>query len=222
MFNSDAEARLAERLVPNLATSSTVGVGIEPRGSRESRRRKRDGAPSLLYVGRREPDKNTPALIDYFARYKSRRPGNLKMNFVGAGDPLPERDDMSEIEPDWSSDDMYRDSTVFVHPGINESFSIVLMQAWLQERPALVHADCAVTREHCERSNGGLWFRSYPEFEEILDRLLRSPELCAALGRNGRSYVEREYSWEAVLRRFDTAMARIREGRVETVAHETP
>jgi glycosyltransferase involved in cell wall biosynthesis len=164
---------------------------------------------TLLYVGRREPDKNTPQLIDYFIRYKTRHPGDLRLTFVGAGDPLPRRNDLIETEPDWSSDAMYRDADVFCHPSINESFSIVLMQAWLAELPAIVHGDCAVTREHCERSNGGLWFRSYVEFEELLDRLLASPALRSQLGRNGRAYVEREYSWDAVLRRFDSAMEQI-------------
>ncbi len=212
IFNSDAEARLAHRLVPTLAPGATVGVGIERRSDvtrpPSRRKRKQDTSLSLLYVGRREVHKNFPLVLEYFMRYKTRRPGDLRLVLAGgAGDPFPEREDIVEVVPDWDSLDFFGDATIFCHPGVNESFSIVLLQAWLMERPAVVHAECEVTREHCERANGGLWFRSYPEFETICDRLLASPELRAQLGSNGRAYVEREYSWDAVLRRLDDALA---------------
>jgi glycosyltransferase involved in cell wall biosynthesis len=214
IFNSDAEARLAKRLVPALAPSATVGVGIERRATSPSvqqrRKRRPDAAPSLLYVGRREVHKNFPLMLDHFIRYKARRAGDLRLVLAGgAGDPFPEREDIVEVTPDWDTLDFFADATIFCHPGVNESFSIVLLQAWLMGRPALVHAECEVTREHCERANGGLWFRTYADFETIIDRLLASPELRAQLGRNGRAYVEREYSWDAVLRRFDDALGRL-------------
>jgi glycosyltransferase involved in cell wall biosynthesis len=222
LFNSDAEAKLARRIAPNLAPWTTVGVGVEPRPATRTGPKK-GSPPSVLYVGRREPDKNYPTMLAFFTRYKQRRPGDLRLVFAGSGDPLPQRSDIVEVEPDWDTSDFYRDATIFCHPGLNESLSIVLLQAWLSERPAVVHADCEVTREHCERSNGGLWFRSYPEFEEILDRLLASPELCAQLGRNGRAYVEREYTWDVVLRRFDDAIESFltKDHFVAPVAHET-
>jgi glycosyltransferase involved in cell wall biosynthesis len=47
---------------------------------------------------------------------------------------------------------------------------------------------------------------NYAEFEAILDRLVESPPLRSVLGANGRAYVEREYSWPAVLDRFDKAV----------------
>jgi len=210
IFNSDAEARLARRLVPTLAPWATVGVGVERNEEPAPKGRRRPSAPSILYVGRREVHKNYPLMVEYFTRYKARRPSDLQLVFAGgAGGPLPERDDVAYVEPDWGTLDVYRDATIFCHPGVNESFSIVLLQAWLAETPAIVHAECDPTREHCERSNGGLWFRSYPEFETILDRLLASPDLCAKLGANGRAYVEREFSWDAVLKRFDAAIERL-------------
>lgn len=212
MFNTMAEVRLAERLAGSLAPWSVVGVGFDPPAEvRPQRRRRRSRPePSLLYVGRRETGKNSPLLIDYFCMYKNRRPGDLVLAFVGSGDRLPPRRDIIEVQTDWSSHaDVYRPATIFCLPSVNESLSIVLLQAWLYgERPALVHGACAVTREHCERSNGGLWFNTYADFEEAVDRMLASEELRAALGRNGRAYVEREYSWEAVLGRLEESLTR--------------
>lgn len=212
LFNTEAEASLANRLVTSLAPWGVVGVGFDPPTDVLPRKRKRlkIPGPSILYLGRREPGKNTPLLIEYFFRYRERRPDPLVLAFAGAGDPVPARADVVEVKPDWASPyDVYRAATLVCHPSTNESLSIGLLQGWLAGLPALVNGSCAVTRNHCEGSNGGLWFTSYAEFEEVLDRMLRSVELRQALAGNGRAYVEREYSWPAVLDRFHTAMRRI-------------
>jgi glycosyltransferase involved in cell wall biosynthesis len=89
-------------------------------------------------------------------------------------------------------------ATVFCHPSLYESLSIVALESWLAGTPVLVHARCAVLRYQCERSRGGLWFRAYPEFEEALSLLLDRPDLCRTLADQGRAYVVKEYSWEAI------------------------
>ncbi len=207
LFNTSAEAALARRIIGRLAPWGIVGVGLPPRqGGRRFRRRKLP-EPSILYVGRRESGKNTPLLIDYFVRYKRRRNTSLVLAFAGSGDPVPDRPDMVETKLDWRRPlDVFASANIACQPSINESLSIVLLESWQAERPALVHGSCDVTREHCERSNGGLWFSTYAEFEAVVDRLLGSEELRHALARNGRAYVEREYSWPAVLDRFHTSM----------------
>lgn len=212
LFNTGAEAALAGEIVPSLAPWGIVAVGFDPSEAAPRRRgRVRLPQPSIVYVGRRESGKNTPLLIDYFVRYRRRRSNPLYLAFAGAGDPIPARTDIIEIKRNWKLPpyDVFSAATISCQPSINESLSIVLLQSWLTERPALVHGACAVTKEHCERSNGGLWFTSYAEFEEVLDRLLGSRELRQALGRNGRSYVENEYSWDAVVDRFDAGIAHI-------------
>lgn len=211
LFNAYPEADLAERVAGAApARWAIVGVGFEADtgadGNAFRRKHGLDG-PFLLSVGRREGGKNLPLLIDHFVRYKARRPGNLRLVQAGSGDfRLPRRPDVVDFKPDWTERDaMYRACTVFCQPSVNESLSIVMMQAWLAERPVLVHAGGAVTRDHCERSNGGLWFGSYAEFEAVVDRLLDDAALRRALGRNGKSYVDERYSWDAVLGRFHAA-----------------
>ncbi|NCC50396.1 MAG: glycosyltransferase, partial [Spartobacteria bacterium] len=93
-------------------------------------------------------------------------------------------------------------AAVFCHPSTNESFGIVLLEAWLAGTPALVHARGEVLSWHCRQSGGGLWFRSYPDFEEELRLLLENRALRDELGRAGQAYVRAMYAWEQVEERL--------------------
>jgi len=104
--------------------------------------------------------------------------------------------------------DAFAAASVFCQPSLNESLSIVLMEAWLAETPALVNARCPVTVGHCMKSHGGLFFDNYYEFEEMLTLLLRNPSLAAGLGKNGAAYVRKEYNWDAVIQRFENGLAK--------------
>jgi glycosyltransferase involved in cell wall biosynthesis len=80
------------------------------------------------------------------------------------------------------------------------------MESWLAGRPALVHADCAVTRGHVERAKGGLWFRTYDEFVGVIEWLRGNAALAAQMGQNGRRYVLENYTWDAVASRFEAIL----------------
>ena len=45
---------------------------------------------------------------------------------------------------------------------------ITQVSQWLQQRPVLVHDDCAVTREHVVRSQGGWTFSDFESFAAAL------------------------------------------------------
>jgi glycosyltransferase involved in cell wall biosynthesis len=104
-------------------------------------------------------------------------------------------------EPDkW---DIVHDALVAVSPSALESFSLVVIEAWVERVAVLVNGSCGPTREHCERSGGGLWFTSYPEFEAVLDRLVSDSELRATLGGRGRAFVDRHFRWPVLVARYD-------------------
>ena len=214
MFNTPPEAEFAKSLSPEMSRWSIVALGFDtsPGIDAETFRRKmRVNGPTLLYVGRREAGKNFPGLIDCFVRYKERVDNDLSLIVVGSGEiPVPRHKAIKEMKIDWSSerDAMYKAATILCQPSTNESLSIVLMQAWLAERPALVHGMGTVSRYHCEQSNAGLWYMTYGEFEEILNLLLANEDLRHALGKRGRAYVEKEYSWNVVLERFHESLGR--------------
>jgi glycosyltransferase involved in cell wall biosynthesis len=221
MFNTTPEAEIGKRLAPKLAPWGIVGLGFD-NGSHDDPDRFREKhkltRPFLLYVGRREGGKNLPQLFDYFMRHKDRRKHDVVLAVAGSGEiPLPASDSVIGLKIDWTQerDSLYRAALAVCQPSINESLSIVLMQAWMAERPVIVHGQGEVTKFHCQQSNGGLWYSDYGEFEEVLDLMISDSDLRTTLGRNGRNYVEREYSWEAVLERFNSTASRLMESRAE-------
>jgi glycosyltransferase involved in cell wall biosynthesis len=98
--------------------------------------------------------------------------------------------------------DAYAAAVALCLPSLYESFSIVIMESWLQETPVIVSKACAVTRDHCEDSSGGFAVASAEEFGEAVVRLLADPGLRSRMGAAGRDYVRRNYAPETVTRRF--------------------
>lgn len=213
MFNTEPERALAQRIQPQLVRSDIVGLGWDPAGpASPADFRDKYGISDdfIVFVGRLESDKNVPEMIDHFVRYKERHPGDLTLVLAGGGSVRPpERPDVRVVSLDWADrDGMLRAARVLIQPSVKESLSIVMMQAWLCELPVLVDARGEVPRDQCLRANGGLWYRSYLEFEAMLERLLEDRQLAATLGRQGRRYVETELSWPAVLGRFEETVGR--------------
>ena len=94
--------------------------------------------------------------------------------------------------------DAYAAATVFCLPSVNESFSIVIMESWLNDTPVLVNNKCAVTKECCLESNGGLYFNDFAEFEECVKFFLNNNEISQKLGQNGRNYVLENFNWNKI------------------------
>jgi glycosyltransferase involved in cell wall biosynthesis len=93
-------------------------------------------------------------------------------------------------------------------PSPFESLSVIVLEAWKLGVPVLANARCKVLAGQCLRSNGGLFYHGYAEFAESLRLLLEQDELAASLGRQGRAYVEREYSWETIDAKLEALLAR--------------
>lgn len=210
VFNAAAEQRFArERFDIPAERCHTVGLGMATDIEGNADRFRHDTGisdPFLLYVGRRDTTKNVHTLIRYFLTYKQRHPGPLKLALVGPA-PLPMAGSHPEIldlgfVPSQQKYDAIRAAAVLCQPSLHESFSYVIMEAWLCHTPCLVHADCAVTHDHVLAANGGLAFRSQPEFDVMLSRLLEDQPLAAALAEQGRAYVLANYAWPRIVKRF--------------------
>jgi glycosyltransferase involved in cell wall biosynthesis len=220
VFNTAPEARLAETLF-GLAQrpAGVVGLGFDlPPPTEPAAFRRRHGltGPIVLYLGRKETGKNVPMLIHYFQRYRETRRSDVTLVLAGDGPVTAPRGapgirDLGYLEPGDKAA-AYAAATVVCQPSVNESFSIVLMEAWVAERPVLVHARCPVTTEHVMRSSGGLPFADYFEFAEALTLLLEDEACRRKLGAQGRRYVATEFAWPAVMARFRAVLGRLAAG----------
>ena len=99
-------------------------------------------------------------------------------------------------------------STIAVAPSPFESFCIAAMESWTHKLPLLANGSCDVTVGHCARSDGGLWYANYSEFQQTLRLLLSDEKLRSTLGEQGRSYVEANYRWPVVEERWRAAIER--------------
>jgi glycosyltransferase involved in cell wall biosynthesis len=157
--------------------------------------------PYIVYAGRIEEAKNIPELIEFFLRYKKDNPSNLKLVLIGERSiHLPNHRDIIYLGNLSEGDRLSVISTakILIQPSKYESFSLVLLEAWSQKVPVLVNGNCSVLKGHVLRSNGGLYYRDYLEFVEVLDLLIYDKELRDKLGENGYAYVKQNYSWEKI------------------------
>ncbi|MDQ1532759.1 MAG: hypothetical protein QOF28_520 [Actinomycetota bacterium] len=210
VFQADAERRLCERrFAIGARRAITLGLGVDAAPGSASDAREAVGLgdrPYLLCLGRMDDGKGVRLLYDWFTAYKARRPGPLTLVYAGpVVHPVPPHPDVvvaGQVDDPvrWG---LLRGAETLVNPSANESFSLVLLEAWVAGTPAVVNGRCAVTREHCERSGGGLWFDTYAQFETVIDRLVADDGLRDALAARGAAYVERFYRWPALVERYE-------------------
>ncbi len=212
IFHVNAEKELADKLypAPNGQLRPIFGEGVDTnwQGDAARFRAKYDiGGDFVLYVGKKDTGKNIPLLLEYWTQYTREVEQPPKLLLAGAGDlHLSSHLSKSVIDlgfiPNQDKYDAYTAAAIFCNPSLNESFSIVLMEAWLAETPALVHAHCDVTRTLCRQTNGGLYFANYPEFAGALTFLLDKPQLRKKMGTLGRRHVLANYRWEIIIAKY--------------------
>lgn len=161
--------------------------------------------PYVVSVGRVDDHKGSTMLAAFFRAYKARHPGPLALALVGpVVSRIPPHPDVVVAGPLDEADkwDVVGGALASVSPSALESFSLVVLEAWARSVPVLVNATCGPTREHAERSGGGLWFESFAEFDAVLDRLVADRALRRALGTRGRAYLDAHYQWPVLIRRY--------------------
>jgi glycosyltransferase involved in cell wall biosynthesis len=179
------------------------------------RRRHRLHGPVALYGGRIDPGKGCEELIEYFSSYV-KEGGDATLALMGVKMmALPEEPFIrfAGLLSDSERMQALEAATVVICPSPYESLSLLALEALSVGTPVLVNARSAVLVEHCVRSNGGLWYADRNEFIECLSLLMGDPRLRAALGRNGRDYVRRNYRWDVVLGKYERIFAKVRNAR---------
>ena len=212
VFQTWGERALVQRLFPVAQVPQVVvGLGYEEPdpalgpGTPPGELTGIGGRPYLLSLGRVDGFKGTTMLGAFFAAYKKRHPGPLALVLAGPVTAHPPAHPDVVVTGAVDEADKWallRGATAFVQPSPHEAFSIVLMEAWSEGLAVVVNGRCAATREHCERSGGGLWFESYAEFEAVVDRVVADEQLRRALGDAGRAFVAANFRWPTIIDRY--------------------
>ncbi|MDF3822177.1 glycosyltransferase family 4 protein [Leptospira sp. 96542] len=157
----------------------------------------------LVSIGRIEPAKGYPELFEYYSDWKKNVPDpNIKLICIGSLFSM-KPDPRDDIEFTGFLDEetklkILSESAVLINPSPFESFSISIMEAWLSELPVLVNAKSLVMRGHCIRSQGGLYYNDSILFKRTLEYLLKDSKMRTQLGKNGKRYVELNFSKQMI------------------------
>jgi glycosyltransferase involved in cell wall biosynthesis len=216
-YNSYAEQALVERTFPigHLPASVIGATVVEGSGDPDQARAVLGLAPGerfVVCVGRVERAKGSHVLAELWRLYRQRRPAAPRLVLVGpVHEELVGDDDVvvAGRQPEAVKWGALQGCEFAITPSAWESFSLVVLEAWLAGAAVVVNRRCAATLEHCQRSRGGLAFFDYADFEVVCDRLLGDRPLRERLVANGRSYTHRVFNWDAIVDRYETLADRV-------------
>jgi glycosyltransferase involved in cell wall biosynthesis len=229
MYNSFEERALIQGVSGNTEVPGVVvGVGSEiPEQTSAARfRRKFDFRDRFaIYIGRIDENKGCAELFDFFQRYS--RAVADGMHLVLIGNPIIPIPDHPRIHHlgfvnDQDKFDALSAAELLIMPSYLESLSMVALEAWALGKPVLANGKCDVLRGQCVRSNGGLYYESFAEFLETLRAIDLGPALASALGRNGREYFAKHYSWPIIERKYLDMLERLRGEAAKTDMEPIP
>ena len=211
VFQTRSERRLVQARF-DVATTPQVLVGLgvqeETTGDGDAVRRAfglQEDTPYLICIGRVDEQKGTTMLSRFFRAYKERHGGQLRLVLVGQVVDQPEPFDdvvVTGLVDEATKWELLRGARALVSPSPFEAFSLAVVEAFTAGVPVLVNAVCGATREHCEHSGGGLWFGGFEEFEAGVGLLTTDEAVREKMRRNGRHYVETNYTWPVILERY--------------------
>jgi glycosyltransferase involved in cell wall biosynthesis len=215
LFLSEGEQQLAYRLYgPGIIPKSIfVGAGVESISlSGNAKTNGEHPQKYVLYLGRKDPGKNVPLLLRAFTRFRAVRPNSpLALVLAGPGPKteaaIPQIIDAGAVTNE-KKDALLRHCSALVQPSQNESFSRVMMEAWLSGKPVAVHRRCDATAIPVKKAQGGWIAGSEDEWANLFVELDRAPEpQLRQLGENGRRYAAIAADWEMIMERYEAALA---------------
>lgn len=217
IFLTDEEKALVQGLFDCADIPCEVmGTGVDiPEEPDETAFREKFGINDdyIIYVGRIDEGKDCPMLFRYFTEYKKRRPDNpLKLVLMGKQVcDIPDHKDIISLGF-VSEEDKFSGisgAKCLVLPSKFESLSISVLEAMSLSVPVIVNGVCEVLKGHCIKSNGGLYYMNYFEFEGILDYIFSHDKEYALMRKNAQDYIEKNYRWDVIMRKFREVINRI-------------
>lgn len=154
----------------------------------------------LLYIGRIDPSKGCDSLFAFFLKRRVARKNPAKLLLFGNATMLiPDHADIISLgfineQDKW---DGLAACDALVMPSPYESLSMVLLEAWSVAKPVIVNGHCKVLVGQCQRSNGGIWYESFSQFDQCLD-IIQNGFYSSVIGKQGWRFVRKNYSWDSI------------------------
>ncbi len=212
-----AIAYYGRKIGRKIIEAPVIGIPIEVPGDLESKSvlasKYKLPEKYFVYVGRKELGKNVGLLTEWYQKYIDGLNNDSAMVpplvFIGGGEANLVPADKNYIDLGYISEqDKYSliaNATALINLSLNESFSFVMMEAWLCNTPVIVHYNCEVTKNHCLKSSGGYVVKNFSDFKLALSQLSFGRE-SNSMAAAGREYVTKNYSCSKVISDFILAL----------------
>lgn len=209
IYLTDEEKKFVNQLFHNQNLKSEVmGVGIDvPDRVLPERFKENHGLNDyIVYVGRIDESKGCGWLFKYFVEYKKRNPqSTLQLVLMGKSVlQIPKHPDIISLGF-VSEEDKFSGiagARALILPSEFESLSISVLEAMALCVPVIVNGACEVLKGHCIKSNGGLYYTSYYEFEGCLEYLGKHLDARMTLGISAKNYVHDYFEWGVIVGKF--------------------
>jgi glycosyltransferase involved in cell wall biosynthesis len=196
-FNTEEEKQFVQRLFHNdYIPHDVIGIGIDLHPISVAD----DGY--LLYAGRVETGKRCEEMFEFC------RKSEVPLKVIGQMQiPIPASAEYLGFVSEAEKESLFERCKAVVLPSRHESLSLTVLEAWAHGKPVVVSAESPVLRAHVAKSGGGYLYSGLEDFKNIIGNI--DPRR----GELGRKHVEQNYSWDAVLRKYEDAFARLSQGR---------
>jgi glycosyltransferase involved in cell wall biosynthesis len=182
-----------------------VGVDLPENYSAKAFKEKYRLDNYLIFAGRIDESKGCGEMFEHFTRYKQRNPSDLRLALLGKKEmALPQNPEIISLGF-VSDEDKFSGiagARALILPSKFESLSIVVLEALALGVPVIVNGQCEVLRGHCVRSNAGLYYTNYAEFEGTVNYLLTHRREYEQMSENGKQYIAANYDWQVIINKF--------------------
>ncbi len=199
IFNTEEEKRFVFFRFPKLkAPSIVMGISVDVPEIVEVPDK---NEKVFSYIGRIDENKGVKTLFDYFKKLSGKSSYKLFVageKHLGVSKNVKYLGKISEKE----KASLILKSDFVVVPSQYESLSLLLLEAFALKTPVLVNGASGVLKDHCLKSNGGLWYDDFEDFAECVKFFEENREKAVLMGQNGYDYFKKNYDFKVLIRKF--------------------
>lgn len=182
----------------------------------------------MLFIGRLHPKKNILAFLQAWVAARRLRPAVVNWRLIIAGwdqggygaalqaaiQELRLFDDVLLLGPLFGSekDAAFRNAAAFVLPSVSEGLPMTVLEAWSYGIPVLMTEACNLGEGFVTGAARRLDLAPGRMAEDLSAFLSLPPEELRVMGRRGRVWMERDFTWAGVAQRMTEIYCRLIEG----------